>query len=211
MTRALVLLAIVGLIAVSPAQANVIYSNFASPINGDQTPSLGYTPNFTTVVHFAYTPGDSGVVVSEIGQPTVNTGWHDAQVEVSAAGQVDAAVWAGYLATINLGAATPGDNTVVYSYNDTLGKLFGSLDGAPFVTLNVTRQDPVSNGGASQIWAFGVPDTTTATTGLAYSNTISSVVISNIGLVPEPSSFVLLGLSGIGLLVAGRRIRTQRA
>lgn len=206
MTRALVLLAIVGLIAVSPAQANVIYSNFASPINGDLTPNLVSVPSFTTTVHFTYSPGDSGVVIAELGQPVVNNGWHDSQVEVATNGQVLTSVW-GYNSILNLGTATPGDNTVVYSYNAGLGKLFGSLDGAVFSTASFGRQDP-----PAQYWAFGVQDTTTLSgASNPYTNTISSVVISNIGLVPEPSSFVLLGLSGIGLLVAGRRIRTRRA
>ena len=50
MTLALVLLAILGLTAVSPVQANIIYSNNAAPINGDITPALGSVPSFTTVV-----------------------------------------------------------------------------------------------------------------------------------------------------------------
>ncbi len=208
MTRALVLLAIVGLMSVSPAQGNIIYSNSGPSINGDITPSLGSVPSFTTVVHFTYQSGDSGVVVDEVGDATATPSWHDSQVEVSTSGQVYTSVW-GYNTILGLGAATPGDNTVVYSYNATLGKLFGSLDGAAFSTASFARQDPNTG---TQYWSFGVADgTKLSDAGNAYTSNISSVVISNIGLVPEPSSFVLLGLSGIGLLLAGRRVRARRS
>ena len=129
-------------------------------------------------------------------------------MEVAVNGSVLTSVW-GYNTILNLGTATPGDNTVVYSYNATTGTLWGSLDGGLFQTAVFGGQDPSPG---PQYWAFGVADGTTLSgNGNAYTDTISSAVISNIGLVPEPSSFVLLGLSGIGLLVAGRRVRARRS
>lgn len=199
-----------------PARAALIYSATGSPsLVGTETGDLGVLKSFTTDVTFTYVSGDTGVIIAELGQAAVNTGWHDSQVELASDGTIRVAVWPfnggqGNANEINLGAAPLGSDTVQYSYDDTLQLLSAQVNGGPISTYAITRQDPISNGQSQQRFAFGAPESTSqslgnANTFQAYSDTISSVQIYDV--VPEPASLGFVALSTLGLLARRRSIR----
>ena len=70
----------------------------------------------------------AGVIVDELGQPAVNSNWHDSQLEILSDGSVYARVW--QLPGVLLGTTTFGTWThVALRYDRTAQKLDGFLNG----------------------------------------------------------------------------------
>jgi hypothetical protein len=110
----------------------------------------------TTISIFVWVyPMDNGVIVSELGQTTPNTGWHDSQIEM-VAGTLKFSVWQnqpGFSSTI----ATPLNAWyyVGFTYNGTV--LTGYVNGVSAVTSGtITRSTP----GASLFYAVASLDGT---------------------------------------------------
>jgi hypothetical protein len=102
--------------------------------------------NTSTVISiflWAY-PMDNGVIVSELGSTTPNTGWHDSQIEI-VAGTLRFSVWSnnpGFASTIS----TPLNNWYYmgFTYNGT--NLIGYVNGASAVTSGtISRSTPSAN------------------------------------------------------------------
>jgi hypothetical protein len=99
----------------------------------------------TTISIFVWVyPMDNGVIVSELGQTTPNTGWHDSQIEM-VAGTLKFSVWqnqSGFSSTI----ATPLNAWyyVGFTYNGTV--LTGYVNGVSAVTSGtISRATPGAN------------------------------------------------------------------
>jgi len=85
------------------------------------------TSTITSVFVWAY-PMDNGVIVSELGQTTPNSGWHDSQIEM-VAGTLKFSVWQntpGFSSTI----ATPLNNWYYMGFVATSSTLIGYVNGA---------------------------------------------------------------------------------
>jgi len=99
----------------------------------------------TTISIFVWVyPMDNGVIVSELGQTTPNSGWHDSQIEM-VAGTLKFSVWQnqpGFSSTIS----TPLNNWyyVGFTYDGT--NLVGYVNGASAVTSGtIARSTPGAN------------------------------------------------------------------
>jgi len=58
------------------------------------SPSLTSRFSNTSVSHFSWIyPTGAGILVTELGQTTPNTGWHDSNIEISAAGAFSFSTW----------------------------------------------------------------------------------------------------------------------
>ena len=122
--------------------------------------------NTSTVISiflWAY-PMDNGVIVSEIGTTTPNTGWHDSQIEM-VAGTLRFSVWnnnPGFASTIS----TPLNNWYYmgFTYNGTV--LTGYVNGVSAVTSGTISR---STNGANLFYAIAALDSTNLGDG-TYSN-----------------------------------------
>lgn len=107
----------------------------------------------TMTIEFWFKPNQYGVVLSELGQTTTNTGWHNGQITVFGDGTVTGSVW--QLNQVTLGKISFGQwHHVALRYDALSGRLDGMIDGVPSGNYsNGTRQTP-----AHQYWAFGATD-----------------------------------------------------
>ena len=99
----------------------------------------------------------AGVIVDELGQTTLNTGWNDSQIEILANGTVEVRVWD--LPAVSLGTASFNAwHNVVLRYNAATQTLDGFLDGVQSTNVsNGARQTPYGNG-YGLYYAFGAAD-----------------------------------------------------
>ena len=63
-----------------------------------------YFSDETVTISVWFYPTDSGVIVDELGQSSINTSWHDSQIEILSTGEVKVRVR--NLASVSLGTAT---------------------------------------------------------------------------------------------------------
>ncbi|MGH7340219.1 MAG: LamG-like jellyroll fold domain-containing protein, partial [Candidatus Rokuibacteriota bacterium] len=108
-----------------------------------------------------FNPKGAGVIVSELGQTSINAGFHNSQVEVLANGQVRIRV--ANLAPITLGTADFNNwHHVVLRYDGTLNRLDGFLDGVKStVAVFGDRQAAFEVSPANlQVYALGPTDST---------------------------------------------------
>jgi len=101
----------------------------------------------TTISIFVWVyPIDNGVIVSELGQAAINTGWHDSQIEM-VSGVFKFSVWQnqpGFSSTIS--TSQNAWYYVGFTYNGT--NLVGYVNGASAVTSGtISRATPYNNGG----------------------------------------------------------------
>ncbi len=95
-----------------------------------------------------------GVILDELGQTSINTGWHDSQIEILANGTVKVRVWD--LSAVTLGTASFNVwHNVVLRYNEATQTLDGFLDGVQS-TSSVSGNRSTSYGsGYGLYYAFG--------------------------------------------------------
>lgn len=99
-----------------------------------------------------------GVVVDELGQGALETGWHDSQLEVLPSGEVRARVW-GMPSSLSLGTVAFGSwHHAVLRYSKATLTLDGFLDGVAAGSVGGDRQAP-SEFGYRQFYALGAGDT----------------------------------------------------
>ena len=122
-------------------------------------------------------PMDNGVIVSELGQTTPNTGWHDSQLEM-VAGTLKFSVWQnqpGFASTIS----TPLNNWYYagFTYNGT--NLVGYVNGASAVTSGtIARSTP----GANLYYAIAAADATNLGDGTAANMRFGGMQVYNTAL-----------------------------
>ncbi|MGH2773167.1 MAG: PA14 domain-containing protein, partial [Actinomycetota bacterium] len=104
-----------------------------------------------------FKPEAAGVIVSELGQSTPNTAWHDAQLEITPSGQVLGSVW--ILPPVSLGTASFGSwHHAVVRYDHTTQMLDGYLDGVRSATFSTGDRMAPWESGYTLRYAFGAAD-----------------------------------------------------
>ena len=109
----------------------------------------------TSMFIWAYSSA-AGNIVSELGQTTINTGWHDSNIEINSSGVVSMSVWHGSLAN-RVTSSAINFNTwyqLGWTYNGTT--FTGYINGVSFGTTTFTRQ----RNGSAIYYTIGAPDGT---------------------------------------------------
>lgn len=103
----------------------------------------------------------NGVIVTELGQTTINTAWHDAQIEL-VGGKLVMAVWP-YNAKVT-SSGTYALNQwyyVGFTYNGATQSLIGYVDGVSIGSATGARTSPYNSNSANMlIYAVAAADTT---------------------------------------------------
>jgi len=143
------------------ANAYAISSNIAAINNGNP---------FSIALWF--NANSPGVILDELGQTTINTGWHDSWIEITSGGIVKVRVWGVSAATA--GTASFGTwNHVVLVYSN--GVLTGYLNGVAGTPVTGTR----SYNGYGEYIALGPTDSTNLGSGAWFNGVIDEVRIFN--------------------------------
>jgi hypothetical protein len=156
---------------------------------------------------------DDGVIISELGQQTINANWHDSQIEILDNGDVRVRVW--QLGSVNLGNVNFGEwNHAVIRYDDITNTLDGFLNGVE-ASGNTTgdRQTPWSNFTAPNnnlYYGIGAQDSTNLGSGKYMNGLIDDTRIYNIALsasdVTQVYAYSPHWNSGITTFSAGRDV-----
>jgi hypothetical protein len=108
--------------------------------------SLNSRFSSTAVSHFTWVyPTSPGQIIVELGQPTINTSWHNSNIEISSEGTFRFSTWHGSLA--NRVTAIRSFNSwyyVGFSYNGTV--LTAYINGVSVGTANFNRVAPYNSG-----------------------------------------------------------------
>ena len=102
-------------------------------------------------------PTEQGIIVSEIGQATINTGWHDSNIEILSSGVVDFSVWHGSLVNKVSSAAKSFNNWYYLGWTYSGTTLTAYINGASVGTVTLTRSAPFNNG-QNLHYALGAAD-----------------------------------------------------
>jgi hypothetical protein len=123
---------------------------------------------------WAYSVG-SGNIVSELCQTTINTGWHDSNIEINSSGVVSMSVWHGSL-TNKVTSSALSFNTwyhLGWTYNGTT--FTGYINGNSFGTTTFTR----SRNGSANYYTIGAPDSTNMGTNAYWKGMFSNFLVYN--------------------------------
>lgn len=91
-------------------------------------------------------PTEQGIIVAEIGQATINTAWHDSNIEITSSGVVDFSVWHGSLSNKVSSAAKSFNNWYHLGWTYSGTTLTAYINGESVGTATLTRQAPFNNG-----------------------------------------------------------------
>ena len=117
--------------------------------------SGGTRSNTISTFLWVYPTAANGVILAELGQSSINAGWHDSHIEI-VGGTMKFRVWNGAVITSTI--ATPLNNWyyVGYVYDQATSTLTAYINGQVAVTSSgYSRQSPYNNGGADQYYAVG--------------------------------------------------------
>ncbi len=169
--------------------------------------------NETVTTELWFRADAAGVVLDETGQSSINTGWHDSQIEVLSNGNVGVRVWDSDRSYV-IGNVTINDGAwhhVVLRYDRTARILDGFLDGVEAGTdISIDRRAPFEYGNG-QYYALGATDTTKLGTGDYLTGAVdefrvSTVARSNDWLTAQyasmTDSFITYGAGGSTLPIA---------
>lgn len=109
------------------------------------TPNLlnpSSNPNESVFVWFY--PTSAGQIVSELGQQTINAGWHDSNIEISSGGAFSFSIWHGSLTNRVVSTARPFNAwyNLGFTYSGTT--LTAYINGSSIGTTTFTRQTNTS-------------------------------------------------------------------
>ena len=91
-----------------------------------------------------FNPAAAGQIVSELGQATINTGYHDSNIEVNSSGIFSFSVWHGSLTNKVVSSAKSFNNWyhLGFTYSGTTFTAY--INGSSIGTTTFTRQPPTS-------------------------------------------------------------------
>lgn len=128
----------------------------------------------TSMFIWAYSSA-AGNIVSELGQTTPNTSWHDSNIEINSSGAVSMSIWHGSLTNRVTSSALSFNNwyQLGWTYNGTT--LTGYVNGVPFGTTNFTRQ----RNGSAIYYTIAASDGTNMGTNAYWSGRFSNFSVYN--------------------------------
>jgi len=143
-----------------------------------------------TIAAWIY-PTSAGVIVDELGQTSLNVGWHDSQIEILSSGEVRVRVW--NLASVSLGTASFNAwHHVVLRYDKATLTLDGFLDGGEASTDVIGDRAAPWESSSSLYYAFGAFDSTNLGDGTYFNGQIDDVRIYNRALSNSEANGVFL-------------------
>jgi hypothetical protein len=131
---------------------------------------IGYPKLTTTTILVWIYPSSNGVIVDELGDGGVGSGWHDSQIEITGVsgsnGTLRMAMW-GQSGNVNTSITLNVWHLVGLTYDGTT--LTGYKDGVSFGTATFNRAAPYNNGNINMYYALGLSDGTNLGNG-SYAN-----------------------------------------
>ena len=140
-------------------------------------------PNDQSIFIWCY-PTEQGVIVAEIGQATINTGWHDSNIEMINTGVIRFSVWHGSLNN-RVSSSAKSFNTwyhLGWTYSGTT--LTAYINGASIGTATLSRQAPYNNGN-NLFYALGAADGTNMGDGTYCAMRVGSFQVYNRALTSD--------------------------
>jgi hypothetical protein len=104
-------------------------------------------------------PTEQGVIVAEIGQATINTAWHDSNIEILSSGVVCFSMWHGSLVNKVSSTAKSFNNWYHLGWTYSGTTITAYINGASVGTATLSRQAPFNNG-FNLHYALGAADGT---------------------------------------------------
>lgn len=129
-------------------------------------------------------PTEQGVIVSELGSASINSGWHDSNIEISSGGLISFSVWHGNLVN-RVTSSSKSFNTwynLGWTYSGTT--LTAYINGASIGTATLTRSAPF-NSGHNLHYALGAEDGTNMGEGSYCAMRVGSFQVYNRGLTAD--------------------------
>lgn len=123
-----------------------ITNNLASKVTG----------NTVTLMAWVY-PTGNGVIVTELGQGTPSSGWHDSQIEITGGNTLRVGIWNSNSVTLNTSITLNTWHLVGFTYDGTT--LTGYKDGVSFGSVVTARTAPQQNGNGLY-YGVGLSETT---------------------------------------------------
>jgi hypothetical protein len=114
-------------------------------------------PGVTTSLMMWIYPTGNGVIVTELGQGTTSSGWHDSQIEITGGNTLRVGIWNLNIVSLSTSITLNTWNLVGFTYDGTTLK--GYKNGVSFGSVVTPRQTPVLNGNGLY-YGIGLADVT---------------------------------------------------
>jgi hypothetical protein len=114
-------------------------------------------PGVTTSLMMWIYPTGNGVIVTELGQGTTTSGWHDSQIEITGGNTLRVGIWNTNIVSLSTSITLNTWNLVGFTYDGTT--LTGYKNGTSFGVVVTPRQSPVLNGNGLY-YGIGLTDAT---------------------------------------------------
>ncbi|MEM7396911.1 MAG: LamG domain-containing protein, partial [Verrucomicrobiota bacterium] len=138
----------------------------------------GGVPQSVTLEAWIF-PTAGGVIFSELGQGTINSGWHDSHIEVLGSGEIRIRVWNG--PQVSLGTFPLNEwRHVALTFDDGADALRGFVDGVERNMINYNKLYP------GNLWyALGANDSTHLGDGTFFDGWMDEARISRVARAPD--------------------------
>jgi hypothetical protein len=114
-------------------------------------------PGVTTSLMMWIYPTGNGVIVTELGQGTPTSGWHDSQIEITGGNTLRVGIWNSNIVSLNTPITLNTWNLVGFTYDGT--RLTGYKNGVSFGSVVTARTSPQQSGNGLY-YGIGLTDTT---------------------------------------------------
>lgn len=146
-----------GTITVDGVNDYIITKNLAAPFGVSTTES-----------HFIWVyPTAAGQIVSEIGQPTINSGWHDSNIEINSGGVMSFSTWHGSLTNKVTSSALSFSAWYYAGFTYDGTTLTAYINGSSIGTTTFARQAPYNSGNGLYYGLFAADSTNMGTNAYA--------------------------------------------
>jgi len=112
--------------------------------------------NTVTLMAWIY-PTGNGVIVTELGTGSTNSGWHDSQIEITGGNTLKVGIWNNITVSLSTSITLNTWNLVGFTYDGTT--LTGYKNGTSFGSVVTARQSPQLNGNGL-FYGIGLADAT---------------------------------------------------
>ena len=154
-----------------------------SSLSGQFTGTSPSKATATSIFIWCY-PTEQGVIVTELGNSSLASGWHDSNIEMISTGVIRFSVWHGSLAS-RVSSAVKSFNTwyhLGWTYSGTT--LTAYINGASIGTATLSRQAPYNNGN-NLFYALGAADGTNMGDGTYCAMRVGSFQVYNRALTSD--------------------------